>query len=199
MNAKLRPTLLAGFSGLASLLTPLSVLAHPGHSHGEFSSSFMHAFAHPFTGTDHLLAMLAVGVWSAVALRSKPWAGPLAFMLTMLVGALVGSAGMLVPGVEVMIAASLLVMGLLLATRTKLPVAAGAAMVGGFAFFHGAAHGYELDGGAAALLAMVLATGLLHVTGMALGQFLIARRPLLGRVAGAGVAAVGSALLLGLA
>jgi urease accessory protein len=97
-----------------------------------------------------------------------------------------------------MIAASLLVIGLLVATRRGLPVAAAAALAAGFAFFHGAAHGIELEGGAA-LAGMVLTTAALHVAGIALGRFALTRDAWLPRVAGSGVALLGATLLLRLA
>jgi urease accessory protein len=153
-------------------------------------------FGHPFTGTDHLLAMVVLGAWSALALR-RVWLAPLAFVAALLVGALAAMAGIALPGVEPMIAASLLALGLLTATRARLPVAAGMAVAALFALFHGAAHGQELQGayGAAALAGMVAATALLHLAGIGLGLALRGRSVWLPRLAGAAVALFGTFLL----
>ncbi len=179
---------------------PALALAHtgaePGHTHGA-GESLRAGFTHPFTGLDHLAAMLALGVWSALAAR-RVWLAPLAFAGTLLVGALLGAAGVTMPAVEPAIAASLLVLGLLVATRAALPQAAGVLVAAGFALFHGAAHGGELAGpGAAwALAGMVIATALLHGAGVALGLALRERNRWLPRVAGAGVALFGASLLI---
>ena len=131
---------------------------------------------HPFTGLDHLVAMLAVGVWSALAAAQPGWrslaAAPLSFAALLWIGALLALGGASLPAVEPMIATSLLVLGLLVATRRALPTPAGMALVGGFALFHGAAHGAELAG-PAALAGMVLATGLLHGAGLLIGLQLV--------------------------
>lgn len=179
----------------ATLLLPALAFAHldgAAHSHGGFASGL----AHPFTGADHLAAMLAVGVWSALAIRPV-WAAPLAFVALLAVGALAGFMGLAVPGVEPMIAASLLVLGLLVAWRTHLPTAAAVALTGGFAFFHGAAHGGELGGADqwAALLGMVLATAALHCAGIALGSAVAARARWMPLAAGLSTALLGAGLL----
>lgn len=189
----------------AVALLPLAASAHVGvdgtvaHQH----VGFMQGLAHPFTGLDHLAAMVAVGLWSASAARGGRdlmWA-PLGFAAMLLAGALAAMAGLRVPAVEPMIAASLLVIGLLAATRLRLPGPVAAALVGVFAIFHGAAHGQELagEGGAAvamtALAGMVLATALLHVVGLGLGGALRQRGAWLPRAIGAGVALFGASLL----
>ena len=170
-------------------------MAHVGADAGEH-----HGLAaglwHPFSGLDHLAAMVAVGVWSASTAR-RTWLAPLAFAFTLLVGALLAQGGLALPGIEPMIAASMLVVGLLLAARQRLPEAAGAALVAGFALFHGAAHGQEL-GGLAALLGMVASTAVLHLIGLGLGHAL-RRQPLWWtRVAGALVALSGLNMAWGL-
>lgn len=183
------------------LAAPLGVLAHTGadHHHG-----FVAGFLHPLLGTDHLAAMLGVGVWSAVTARHArdiAW-GPLAFAALLLAGAWAGLQGLQVPAVEPMIAASLLAIGLLVAARLRLPGPVAAAVVGVFAVFHGAAHGYELAGGdaaAATLAGMLAATVLLHAAGIAAGWALRGGGAWLPRAAGAGVATFGAALLLGVA
>lgn len=173
--------------------------AHTGaapHDHAGFLAGFLH----PLTGADHLAAMLAVGLWSALAVRPA-WAAPAAFVALLALGAGAGFAGLAVPAVEPMIAASLLVIGLLVATRRALPLAAAAGLAGGFAFFHGAAHGNELADGAriAALAGMVLATAGLHGVGLAFGRLLATRHAWLPRLSGLAVAVFGALLLTRLA
>ncbi|NCT96999.1 MAG: HupE/UreJ family protein [Comamonadaceae bacterium] len=175
--------------GAAALAGTGSIaLAHvgaDGHGHHGFFAGLLH----PITGPDHLAAMLAVGVWSAATTR-RVWTAPLAFALTLLAGALLAQGGLGLPAIEPMIAASLLVVGLLLAARTKLPPGAGALLVGGFALFHGAAHGQEL-GGLAALAGMVAGTALLHGAGITLGRRLRHHSVWWTRAAGAVVALMG--------
>nr|WP_295082657.1 HupE/UreJ family protein [uncultured Roseateles sp.] len=174
----------------ALLLLPMLASAHsgePGHGH---SLALLDGFLHPFSGADHLAAMLAVGLWSGLAMR-RLWLAPLSFAALLLVGALSGWGGSLV---EPMVAASVLVLGLLAAFRLQLPAAAAATLVGGFAFFHGMAHGAELGAGQA-LLGMVLATALLHAAGLLIGLQL-RRLPAVGsRLLGGGIALLGLGLL----
>jgi len=179
-------------AAVAACTLPLVALAHPG-TLAAHAAGFAAGFVHPLTGLDHLAAMLAVGAWSAGSQR-RAWVAPAAFIACLLAGALATSARVAVPGAEAMIAASLLVLGLLLAVRAVLAPAAAAAIVGGFAFFHGASHGAELGAGAA-LAGMVLATALLHAAGIALGLALRGRSLWLTRVAGAGLSVFGLALL----
>lgn len=196
----MRPTFLI----LAAAL-PLAASAHVGvDGAAHHAAGFSQGFLHPFTGMDHLAAMVGVGLWSALIARSARdlvWA-PLGFAAMLLAGALLGLAGVQVPAVEPMIAASLLVIGLLVVTRLRLPGPIAAAVVGAFAIFHGVAHGHELSGdsgAAAAVMGMVLATVLLHAAGIALGWPLRRGNRWLPRVAGAAVAIFGVALLGGLA
>ena len=199
--AALLPSLAAAALGALPLLASAHVGAD-GAAHHDIG--FAQGFLHPFTGMDHLAAMVAVGLWSALIARSARdvlWA-PVGFAAMLLAGALVGLAGVQVPAVEPMIAASLLVIGLLVVTRLRLPGPVAAAVVGAFAVFHGVAHGYELSGDHGAGLAiagMVLATALLHAGGIALGWALRRRTAWLPRVAGAAVALFGAALLTQLA
>jgi urease accessory protein len=185
------------FSALAGMLLPALALAHTGvdgaHVHGALFSGLLH----PFTGLDHLAAMLALGVWSALAVRPV-WLAPTAFVLMLAMGALVGFAGLGVPAVEPMIAVSLLVLGLLIVRRQGLPLALAVGLAGLFAFFHGAAHGSELGGSGqwSALAGMLLSTALLHVAGIAMGRAVLARQRWLSSSAGGAVALLGSALLL---
>jgi urease accessory protein len=173
---------------LTLLATSGAALAHVGGDAGEHHG-LLTGFTHPLTGLDHLAAMLAVGLWSALTAR-RTWTAPLAFAGLLLVGALLAQGGVALPGIEPMIAASMLVVGLLLATQARLPEAAGALLVGAFALFHGAAHGQELAG-TGALFGMVAGTAVLHLAGMGLGLLLRARSAWLPRLAGAAVALFG--------
>ena len=186
---------------LLGLLWPaLPALAHTGALGDHVHPGFMAGLLHPFTGIDHLAAMLAVGVWSALAVRPV-WVAPLAFVALLGAGALGGLAGVAVPGVEPMIAASLLVTGLLIATRAQWPVRAAALVAGLFAFFHGAAHGMELSGVgvAQALAGMLIGSAALHLTGIGLGRWVFDQRRWLSAMAGGAVALLGSAVLLRMA
>jgi len=175
--------------------------AHIGIEHSA-KMGFLTGFLHPVTGLDHLAAMVAVGLWSALAARRAGpellW-GPLGFASLLLAGALMGLQGMALPAVEPMIAASLLVLGLLVVARQRLPGVAAAALVGAFAIFHGIAHGTELAGANSAwqtLTGMLGATAVLHAAGLALGWALRGAHVWLPRVAGAAVAVFGTALLV---
>ena len=186
---------------LLGLLWPaLPALAHTGALGDHVHPGFMAGLLHPFTGIDHLAAMLAVGVWSALAVRPV-WVAPLAFVALLGAGALGGLAGVAVPGVEPMIAASLLVTGLLIATRAQWPVRAAALVAGLFAFFHGAAHGMELSGVgvAQALAGMLIGSAALQLTGIGLGRWVFDQRRWLSAMAGGAVALLGSAVLLRMA
>lgn len=160
----------------ALLALPLPALAHTGVDAG-LHHGFTAGFLHPLTGADHLVAMVAVGLWSALAARR--WqdllAAPAAFALMLLGGALLGMAGVHLPAVEPTIAVSLLVLGLLVATQVRLPAAIAGLLMGVFALFHGHAHGQELAGEADAALAlggMLAASLLLHASGVAMGATL---------------------------
>jgi urease accessory protein len=178
--------------------------AHTGaelHSHG----SFMTGLLHPLGGMDHLLAMLAVGIWSAVsARRAGPallW-GPLAFANMLVLGALLGLQGLGGAVVEPMVAASVLALGLLVLTRQGMNAVASMVLVGSFAVFHGLAHGAELAAtgdAVAAMAGMFVTTVALHLAGVALGWTLRASPVWATRATGAAVAASGVALLMQLA
>ena len=191
---------------LALLLTAaaLPALAHTGADAGAHHHGFLAGFMHPLTGVDHLAAMLAVGLWSALAARNgrELLAAPLGVAAMLLAGALMGLAGVALPAVEPMIAASLLVLGLLVFTRRRLPALASAALVGVFAVFHGLAHGQELAGesdAALTLAGILAATVLLHAAGIGLGWALRHANRWLPRLAGIAVALLGAALLGGVA
>ena len=188
---------------LALTAAPVLALAHvggePGHAHSA-TQALAAGFTHPFTGLDHLAAMVALGLWSALSMK-RVWVAPLAFAATLTIGALLAMAGLTLPAVEPMIAASVLVLGLLVATQARLPAMAGAALAAAFALFHGVAHGSELAGPQAAwaLAGMVSATALLHGAGMLAGLAMRQERQPLqrwaSRLAGGVVTALGLSLL----
>ncbi|MDT8990796.1 HupE/UreJ family protein [Curvibacter sp. APW13] len=164
-------------------------------------ASFMAGLLHPWLGTDHLLAMLAVGAWSALVaqrLDSTLLRGPLAFANLLLLGALLGLQGVASPAVEPLVAASVLVLGLLVLARHALGGVASIVLAGGFALFHGLAHGAEFAAAADPVLAiagMVVGTLGLHAIGLALG-WALRSSPWGRRIAGGAVAASGLGLLL---
>jgi urease accessory protein len=181
----------------SALLAPATALAHnPGGVAGGFASGFMH----PLTGIDHILAMVAVGIWGAQLGAPAIWALPIAFPLVMSVGGAMGVRGVSLPGVEIGIAASALLLGLMIFSEARPSLVAAALLVGFFAIFHGYAHGTELPRAANPLaygLGFVLATGLLHVSGITMG--LIHRWPLGARVlrfAGGSISLAGLFLLV---
>lgn len=175
---------------LAGLLVLASspVLAHSGHETS--------GFAHPFTGVDHLLAMVGVGVWASLLAVKRPAAVylvPVSFMVMMLVGAAAGFAGIKLPLVEAAIVTSVLVLGALIVAEIRLPSALAMAIVGLFAVFHGYAHALEAPAGGTGLyiLGFVAATALLHAAGLGLGW--VARRA----VGDPGLRALGGAVMAG--
>ncbi len=195
----MHPKLIRTLFLIASYAVSTGASAHMGTDIGAHHEiGFMDGLLHPLSGVDHLGAMLAVGLWSALSAR-RLWTLPLAFAAMLLAGAVLGLAGIELPAVEPMIAASLLVLGLLVAVRARMPAVLAAALVGVFAIFHGAAHGTELAGAAhiwAPLLGLLLCTIALHLAGLGLGLALRGRGPWWPRAAGAAVGALGGALLL---
>lgn len=151
---------------------------------------------HPVSGLDHVLAMIAVGLWGAQLGLPAIWVLPVAFPLVMALGGLLGFLGVPIPGIEVGIAASAIVLGAAVAFEIRPPLVIAALVVGSFAIFHGHAHGTELPPGQSALLyslGFVIATGGLHALGIGIGT--VHSRPWgrsLLRVAGAAVSAAGA-------
>ncbi|TVO68742.1 HupE/UreJ family protein [Denitromonas ohlonensis] len=172
-----------------------SAMAHGGHAGGHFAAGL----AHPFGGVDHLLAMLAVGVYATRQSGRARWGLPLGFVVAMLCGAGLAALGVVLPAVEGGIGVSVLVMGLLIALAVKLPVSVALPLVGVFALFHGYAH--VADMGGASLLSyvvgFVVATAVLHGAGYALGGWMPASRVAMAvkRVLGGVMAGVGLVLL----
>ena len=176
---------------LALLALPVAALAHTGQGdHG-----FFDGFAHPFLGADHLLAMLVVGVWSMLHAR-RVWLAPLVFVTLLTTGALAGQHGLQVPQLEPLVAASVLVLGVMLTLPTRIGSLSSLAIIGGFAFFHGVAHGGELSTGNSVLAGIVLGSALLHASGMAFAHFVLKSRPRLAHRLGQLVAVLGGGLVL---
>jgi urease accessory protein len=176
------------------------VLAHEGAG---AVGGFVSGLTHPIFGWDHVVAMVAVGLWGAFLGAPAIWLLPVVFPLVMALGAALGILGVPLPGVETGIAASAVVLGLVVAFQARPPLWVAAVVVGGFAIFHGHAHGTELPQAANPLtyaIGFVLATGLLHLLGIAFG--LLVRWPagrLAVRAGGAAIALVGVAFLTGIA
>lgn len=181
----------------------LTTLAH-AHVGADFSEhhaqGLIDGLLHPFTGLDHLAAMLAVGFWSALSTR-RVWLAPLAFANMLLVGALLGLSGVTLPALEPLVAASVLALGLLVATRLQFAGAAAALLAGSFAVFHGMAHGVEFTGAnpVDVLVGMVTGTVVLHSLGLAVGLALRSHSAWWPRLAGAALALWGGVLLAQLA
>lgn len=187
-----RRSLLAAVSVTAAM----PALAHTGH---HSVSGFLAGFAHPLGGIDHVLAMVSVGLFAALLGGQALWALPASFIAMMLMGGVLGLAGIEVPAVEIGIIASVITLGALISLGRAWPVGAAMALVGVFAVFHGYAHGAEIPAGVGMTpysLGFTLASMLLHGLGIAFGT-VTARQAHVGRLAGAAVAVAGIVLLAG--
>lgn len=183
---------------ISMLLLALPALAQ-AHAGSHPAVALLSGLAHPFSGLDHLAAMFAVGFWAALAARrgrADLVLVPASFVALLSTGALMAAAGLAIPLVEPVIATSLLALALLIARRTSLPLPCAMPLVGVFAFFHGAAHGAELGGGAA-LVGMVLGTGALHALGMVAALVVRHRGPAWARATGVVLGLMGVSLLAG--
>jgi urease accessory protein len=190
-------------------ITPLAaafvaLIATPAFAHtSETAGGFLAGLSHPVFGPDHVVAMVAVGLWGAFLGPPAIWLLPIIFPLVMALGGVLGIVGVPLPAVETGIASSAIVLGLMVAMAARPPLWVAAVLVGAFAIFHGYAHGKELPDGANAVAfsaGFVIATGLLHLTGIAFG--LLARWPagrLAVRGAGGVITLVGVAYLSGFA
>lgn len=185
----------AGFG----VLLPALAWAHP---EGHEAESGIEGFLHPLTGPDHLLAMIAVGLWAMRLGRRAAWTLPVVFPIAMVVGTLLAFGGVGLPAIEPMIATSVIVLGVLVAAGIRMPVMASAMLVGVFAVFHGYAHAIEGPSGGmlAYAVGFVGATVMLHASGLAAGAW-IARGDCqhdaaANRVAGTAIAIAGTVILL---
>lgn len=180
------------------LLFAVPALAHTGSSTG----GLIGGFAHPLFGPDHVVAMVAVGLWGAFLGPPAIWLLPIVFPLVMAFGGVIGILGVPLPGVETAIALSAVVLGTMVALAARPPLWVAALIVGAFAIFHGHAHGAELPPGAdvvAYSVGFVVATGLLHLTGIAFGLLARWRAGRIAvRTAGGAIALAGVAFLSGL-
>lgn len=166
------------------------------HLSPEEHGSFMAGVTHPLSGADHMLAMIAVGLWAAQIGGKARLAVPAAFVALMALGFILALTGAPLPFVEPGILASVIGLGLLVALAVRVPAVISAIVVGIFALFHGHAHGGEL-GGATALtfgLGFIAATAALHAVGVGLGVFVGSRSPIVTRIIG-GVTALGGTWL----
>jgi urease accessory protein len=186
------PDLQSTIIGWALALVALPALAHVQEGQ---AAGFLTGLAHPVSGLDHVLAMIAVGLWGAQLGAPALWLLPVTFPLVMAFGGFLGLLGIPLPGVEAGIALSALALGLAVATSWRPPLVMAAVLVAVFAVFHGHAHGTELPEGQSGLtysIGFVVATGLLHLAGIGIGviqRWPAGQRVL--RVLGAGVAAGG--------
>ena len=182
---------------LTLVLLPYGAQAHPitGQAIG-----FKTGFLHPLTGIDHVLAMLAVGMWGAELGGTALWALPVAFPLVMSLGGVAGILGLPMLPVEPGIAFSVIILGFVIATNFRPKLGVAVAIVSIFAIFHGYAHGVELPEQAAALpfcIGFVIATGLLHLIGIGIGELTkMSRGMFVLRTGGAGITCAGFALAL---
>jgi urease accessory protein len=193
MKSKLRTLFV--LTGLLLLFPSLAF----AHSETGTVGGFISGLRHPVTGLDHIVAMVAVGLWGAFLGGRAMWMLPVVFPVVMAFGGALGVLGVPLPAVETGIAVSGVILGLMVACAVKPPLWVAAMIVGLFAIFHGHAHGTELPAAANALtfaVGFVISTGLLHLSGIALG--LLIRWPW-GRIAvrasGAAIALVGFGFL----
>jgi len=179
----------------------IAFLATPALAHSEqgVAIDFAGGFAHPIFGPDHVVAMVAVGLWGAFLGAPALWVLPVVFPLVMAGGGALGVLGMPLPGVETGIALSAIALGAMVALAARPPLWIAAVLVGAFAIFHGHAHGTELPIGADAIafsMGFVIATGMLHLCGIAFGA--LSRWPagrIAVRIAGGVIALIGVAYL----
>jgi urease accessory protein len=192
-----RTASLAAFVAIAVTGFAPAALAHVGdHSH----MSFMEGLMHPLGGLDHILAMVAVGLWASQIGGRALWLLPLTFPAVMVAGGVLGMSGIALPWVEAGIAASVMVLGAAVAFALRPSLAVSMPLIGAFALLHGYAHGVELPADASALhyaAGFVAATLMLHLTGIGLG-LAAARVPVrfAARTAGGAIAALGVVLLV---
>ena len=172
---------------LAFSVTMLAYIPYAdAHSMGAEGGGFITGLAHPFMGLDHLLAMIAVGIWAAQTGGNAVWRLPLSFIVMMTVAALISASGFSLPVLEPLIAGSVVLLGLMIVFAVRLPVKLSILLVGVFAVFHGYAHGQEMPQASSVILyggGFVLATTLLHLIGIGFVKITY-RKNLLSRLSG---------------
>ncbi len=182
---------------LSSLMLGFTLPAFAHTGTGWHDHDFLAGFVHPLGGIDHVLAMLAVGFWAALVGQNARFIWPLGFVAFVAVGAFFGVQGVSLPATELMIAASVAGLGLVVASGWQAPVIAGLSLSAFFGLAHGMAHGVEMPSDANGLaygLGFLTATGLLHTCGLGLG---LRANPLIGKATGLGLAVIGAGLLAG--
>jgi urease accessory protein len=168
------------------VVLPASAFAHVEQGQ---AAGFITGLQHPWSGLDHVLAMIAVGIWGAQLGNPAMWILPVTFPMVMAMGAMMGLLGIPLPGIEIGIALSAILLGAMVLSEVRPKLIIAALLVGFFAIFHGYAHGSELPAGQSGMLysmGFVIATGCLHGIGIAIG--LVHRWPQ-GRLALRGVGA----------
>ena len=170
----MRPTRVHRFAQALPILTVAMLCAQPAFAHPQKGAAvgFVTGFLHPISGLDHVLAMVAVGLWGAQLGAPAIWLLPVAFPMVMAFGGMLGLMGVSIPGVEYGIAASAILLGAAVMFEFRPPLGLAAALVGFFAICHGHAHGTELPPNQSALLysmGFVIATGCLHAVGIGIG------------------------------
>lgn len=186
--------------GSVAMLLALASTPAFAHTGAGPVDGLMHGLMHPLTGLDHILAMVAVGLWAGLVGGKARIAYPAAFVTTMALAGAWGMAGGALPGVEIGIAFSVVILGAAVALKASPPLAAGTLACGILAIFHGFAHGAELPENASGLayaLGFILATAVLHLVGIMLAGVIATRAPLIARIAGGGLVLAGVALLAG--
>lgn len=194
----------AGLTLAATLLptlAPTLAFAHTGVGH---ASGLLHGFGHPIFGLDHVLAIVAVGIFAWQLGGRAIWLVPLTFVAVMAAGGALGVAGIDIPYVETGIALSVIILGAVVALGVRAPVAVATGLVGLFAIFHGHAHGAEMPADTSGLtyaIGFMLGTALLHLTGLALGYGIGAVGDRSGKLAvrgaGAAIAIAGVGIVTG--
>lgn len=176
-----------------------AAVAHTGEG---LTGGFLSGFVHPVRGWDHVAAMVAVGLWGTFLGRPAIWVLPVVFPLVMALGGAAGVLGLPLPGVETGIALSSVILGALILGKVRMPLWSAAVIIGVFAIFHGYAHGIELPTAANPVsfaVGFVVATGLLHLAGIALGLVTtLPRGEVFVRAAGGLITMAGAGFLLGI-
>ncbi len=168
MRQKHHRQLLLAVIALCALVSPVA----QAHVQGNPAAGLVTGFGHPWSGLDHILVMVAVGVWGAQLGRPAVWLLPVAFPMMMAAGGFIGLLGLPFPSVEVGVSLSAIVIGFMVLIEARASMKLIVALVGLFALFHGYAHGTELPEGQNGLLysiGFVVGTGLLHCVGIGLG------------------------------
>ena len=196
MTSLTSPRLLRALT-VSWLLVPALAVAHVGQ--GDIGGGLLSGLAHPVLGLDHVIAMVAVGMWGAQLGLPAIWLLPVTFPVVMAFGGVLGAMGVAIPGIEIGIALSAVALGAMVAFAVRPPLWVAAVLVGVFAIFHGHAHGAELPESANAVaysVGFVAATGSLHALGILIG--VMNRWPAGARVlrAGGGLVAVGGVYFL---